>query len=250
MEVYDTKTDNWREVARLPEKRDHVAAATFNNSIYVIGGFNDSGMPTDTTFVYDTITNKWKRVTNMPTPRGALTAQFINGILYAIGGDGTRIYSLDGRYDPQGNIAINEAYDPRNNEWSSKSPMQIPRDHAASAVIDGKIYVIGGREPIGNSTLFRNLDINEMYDPETDTWIFRQHLPSHRSGLAAASLNDKIFAFGGERADSTSNNNEQYNPKTNSWKSCVAMPSARHGLGSSSHRWNDLCDWRKLTASR
>ena len=126
VEVYDTKTDNWREVARLPEKRDHVAAATFNNSIYVIGGFNDSGMPTDTTFVYDTITNKWKRVTNMPTPRGALTAQFINGILYAIGGDGTRIYSLDGRYDPQGNIATNEAYDPRNNEWSSKSPMQIP----------------------------------------------------------------------------------------------------------------------------
>ena len=232
VEIYNTKTDSWSEAASLPEKRDHVASATYKNRIYVIGGFNDMGMPTDNLFIYNTITKKWQQGANMPTPRGALTAQFINGILYAVGGDGTRIYSPDGRYDPQGIIATNEAYDPKTDTWSTRSPLQIPRDHSASATIDGKIYVIGGREPIGKSSLFRNLDINEMYDPESDTWIFRQPLPSYRSGLAAASMDDKIYTFGGENTETTFENNEQYDPKTDSWRSCEPMPTARHGLGS------------------
>ena len=232
VEVYNPKTDKWSQAAPLPEKRDHVAAATYNNRIYVLGGFNDTGMPTDNMFIYDTITEKWEQGANIPTPRGALTAQFVNGILYAIGGDGTRIYGPDGRYDPQGVVATNEAYDPKTDTWSTMSPMQIPRDHLASAAIDGKIYVIAGREPIGKSSFFRNLDVNEMYDPEADTWIFRHDLPSFRSGLAATLVDEKIYTFGGESTESTFNNNEQYNSKTDSWKSCPPMPTARHGLGS------------------
>lgn len=230
VQLYNTEADSWKLAAPLPEKRDHVAAATYDNKIYVIGGFSDRGVPTADLFIYDPITNKWQRGSNMPTPRGALTANFINGILYAIGGDATRNYD-DVDYEPQGAVATNEAYDPNTNTWTTRSPMEISRHHMTSAVIDEKIYVIGGREPIGNSSLFRNLAINEMYDPKHDTWVSRQPLPSYRSGLAAAAIDDKIYVFGGENTQRTFDNNEEYNPKTDSWTLCVPMPTARHGLG-------------------
>jgi N-acetylneuraminic acid mutarotase len=233
VEIYDTKTNTWKAGDPLPQKRNHVAAATFENKIYVIGGFNDKGMPTNNLFIYNPNTNEWKQGADMPTTRGALTANFVNGTLYVVGGDGTRLWNSDG-YDPEGVVAVNEAYDPKTNTWTKRSPMQIPRDHLASAVIDGKVYIIGGREPIGKSSLFRNLNINEVYDTKTDTWSFGHPLASYRSSLAAASVNDKIYVFGGENTERTFDNNEEYDPQNDTWKSCEPMPSARHGLGAAS----------------
>ena len=48
---------------------------------------------------------------------------------------------------------------------------------------------------------------------------------------AAASLNGKIFVFGGESKLGTHNQTESYDPATNSWSSWASMPTARHGLG-------------------
>jgi len=231
LEIYDTKTNTWKAGDPLPQKLNHAAAASFENKIYVIGGFNDTGMPSNNLFIYNPNTNVWIQGANMPTARGALTANFVNGILYAIGGDGTRLYNSDGKYDPQGILPVNEAYDPKTNTWTKRSPMQIPRDHLASTVVNERIYVIGGREPIGKSALFRNLDANEMYDPKSDTWQLRQSMPSYRSGLASTSIDSKIYVFGGESPERTFNNNEKYDPKSDSWTSCEPMPEARHGLG-------------------
>jgi N-acetylneuraminic acid mutarotase len=47
----------------------------------------------------------------------------------------------------------------------------------------------------------------------------------------AASLNEKIFVFGGESKTGTHNQTESYDPASNSWQSWARMPTARHGLG-------------------
>ena len=70
----------------------------------------------------------------MPTARGALTAVFIDEILFAMGGEGE-----------SGIMDTNEAYNSKTKTWISKSPMPTARHHAASAVVDGNVYVIGGR---------------------------------------------------------------------------------------------------------
>jgi N-acetylneuraminic acid mutarotase len=163
----------------------------------------------------------------MPTARGSLNVNFVNGILYAIGGSSDR---------PLGS---NEAYDPSNDTWTSKALMPTARHHAGSAVVDGKIFVIGGR--ISDS--LENISVNEAYDPEQDRWITNlEAMPSKRSGIAAAvvsaattanasSINGiNIYIFGGEEPSKTFNNNERYDVTTNAWTSEPPMPTARHGL--------------------
>lgn len=229
VEVYDPLINKWSRLSPLPEKLDHAGASTFDGKIYVVGGFNSSGISTGFLFIYDPVTDKWDRGKNMPTARGALTVKFVNGIMYAIGGDATRLYDLNKVYNPQGVVSINEAYDPKSDSWKTKSSMPTPRDHLSSAVIDGKIYVIGGRQPdIG--PLFKDLNANEMYDPASGKWTVLKSIPTNRSGLAAATVGDKIYVIGGESTKRTYGTNEIYDSSSDSWISEALMPSPRHGL--------------------
>jgi N-acetylneuraminic acid mutarotase len=194
--------------------------------LYVVGGYDNMRKPSNKLFVYDPTNNKWQEGKPMPTVRGALTAAFINGTLYAIGGNST---------NP---LNTNEAYDPQNNTWIEKAPMPTARHHHASAIADGKLYVFGGRQ-LDNSTksFIITLDKDEMYDPEKNTWITLEPMPSKRGGLAAAnSSNGQINVIGGEIPPGSNEtirmfyNNEKYDPKTNKWTSEPPMPTARHGL--------------------
>ena len=227
-EVYDLGTDKWSNttIAPLPESRDHAAAAAYDGKLYLVGGYDNMRKPSNKLFIYDPSNNKWQEGKPMPTVRGALTAAFINGTLYAIGGNST---------SP---LNTNEAYDPQNNTWTEKAPMPTARHHHASAIADGKLYIFGGRQ-LDNSTksFIVTLDKNEMYDPQKNTWITLEPMPSRRGGLTAAnSSNGQIYVIGGEIPPGSNEtirmfyNNEKYDPKTNKWTSEPPMPTARHGL--------------------
>lgn len=229
VDVYDPKTNSWAVASPLPMKLDHLAAATYDGKIYVVGGFGSTGSPSNSLFIYDPVSDKWQKGKNMPTARGALTAQFVNDTLYAIGGDVTLLSDDRGIYNPQGNVSTNEAYTPKNNSWSTKSPMPTSRHHLTSAAIGGDIYVIGGRQP-SEGPLSKNLGTNEMYDSSHDSWISKEQLPTSRSGLSAAVVNGSIYVLGGESTKDTFDNNERYDPTSNSWTIEQPMLSPRHGL--------------------
>lgn len=228
VEVYDPQKNQWNSASPLPEERDHPGAASFDGKIYVVGGFNITGHSSDSLFIYDPNTDKWEQGKNMPTPRGALTVKFVDGILYAIGGDGDVLFSGK-MYHPQGIVNANEAYDPNTDSWNSKRPMPKPRDHLASAVVDKKIYVIGGRQPWGGP-LWKDLNMNEMYDPKLDKWSTLEPLPTNRSGLSAALVDGKIYVLGGESIHKTFDSNEKYDPTNNTWTEQPPMPTSRHGF--------------------
>lgn len=59
-------------------------------------------------------------------------------------------------------------FNPFRKEWSSAASMLTPRSHFACCVIDGKVYVAGGR----NSDYPRGLNLAEVYDPLTDKYVF------------------------------------------------------------------------------
>jgi N-acetylneuraminic acid mutarotase len=85
-----------------------------------------------------------------------------------------------------------ESYDPTTNQWTTHTHMPTARHHAASAVIDGKIYVIGGR--LTNSLV--NTDVVEKYDPTSDSWTTDlEPMPSKRSGIAATNVNGFIYVL-------------------------------------------------------
>lgn len=218
VEVYNVKNDSWKSIAPLPKPLHHTAATSYGGKIYVVGGFiSAEWIPSNQLFIYDPIKNEWTEGKPMPTPRGALTAIFVNGILYALGGQ-----------DEEGILNINEAYDPITDRWISKTPMPTGRHHAASATVDNKIYVSGGR--IAGSSPLVNVNINEMYDTETEKWTTVEPMQSKRSGIAAASVNNNIFVFGGEDLTRTYGNNEKFDTQDGKWTSQEPMPTSRHGL--------------------
>jgi len=59
-------------------------------------------------------------------------------------------------------FTVNEAYDPATDSWQKKASMPTGREHLASSVVNGMMYVIGGRV----MTLSSNLDTKEVYDPK------------------------------------------------------------------------------------
>jgi N-acetylneuraminic acid mutarotase len=90
--------------------------------------------------------------------------------------------------------------------------MPTSRHHAASVVVGGEIYVIGGKLDCS----YEGTDIVKKYDPVLDKWtIDFEPMPSKRSEIAATSINGSIYVLGGERRQGTFDNNERYDPINN-----------------------------------
>lgn len=103
-----------------------------------------------------------------------------------------------------------------------------PRENAASASANGKVYLIGGYAS-GSY-----LSVVEEYDPVNDTWTTRAPMPTARSLASAITLNGKIYVFGGQTSGATAVATvEEYDPVGNSWAAKTAMPTARYGLSGS-----------------
>lgn len=228
VEIYDPNTNQWTNGAPLPYDLDHAPSVVYNGKIYVIGGFLQDKITTNKVLIYDPITNEWAEGTPLPEPRCCHVAEVVNGTIYAISG-------LDYDHHP---VATNYAYNIENDTWVTKAPMPDkngPKHHAASAVIDDKIYVLGGRL-FGNGVAneindaLTNLDDNMIYDPKTDKWSSMDPMPIRRSGFAAETLNGEIYVFGGQMADGSNINVERYDPITNQWSIEPDMQVDRSGL--------------------
>lgn len=125
------------------------------------------------------------------------------------------------------------------NNWERITQLPIARRSFATAVLDNKIYLIGG-------TLFENkpgpygLSIVEVYDPQTNTWQRIADMPTLRTGAKAAVVNGIIYVFGGYSAKDQKVINmkfpvlvEAYDPQTDTWsrKQDMPVPRIHFGLG-------------------
>jgi hypothetical protein len=103
--------------------------------------------------------------------------------------------------------------------------MHQARAGLGAAVVNGKIYAIGGHAESGV------VGTNEEYDPETDTWTFKEPMPTPRQDFAVAVYQNKIYCIGGTTEYSSySDVNEVYDPATDTWITKTRMPTARLGL--------------------
>jgi len=113
--------------------------------------------------------------------------------------------------------------------WSSKTDMPTARRSIDAAVLDGKIYIIGG-----NPEKTGGLKTVEMYDPVTDTWTAKSPMSVARGGMGISVVNGKIYAIGGMTNPSGSFNTvEEYDPATDTWTTKAPMPTRRFGLSTS-----------------
>ncbi|MBI4669402.1 MAG: hypothetical protein HY747_09525 [Elusimicrobia bacterium] len=107
------------------------------------------------------------------------------------------------------------------NSWRSRADLPSIRRDGAVAVVDGRIYVLGGNDGLVSSR-------NERYDPETNAWTTLASLPTPRWAIAAVSIGNKIYAIGGLNSSGYySAVNEMYDPQTNVWTTMAPLQTAR-----------------------
>ncbi|MFB0554869.1 MAG: kelch repeat-containing protein [Phycisphaerae bacterium] len=162
----------------------------------------------------------WTQKADMPTPRWLHTSAVVNGKVYVIGGSTSEPDSKA--------LSTVEEYDPVTNTWTRKADIPIARTNmiGSSAVVDGKIYVIGGDDNTtwGSPTVYK-------YNPSTDTWTRKADMPTPRWCLATRAVDGKIYAIGGAPNSITGLNVvEQYDPATDTWMRKANMPTGVWGL--------------------
>ena len=112
--------------------------------------------------------------------------------------------------------------------------MPTTRNHAFSGVVNGKIYVIGGRLAAGTVAASSPTDVVEEYDPATNRWALKEKMPTPRSGGGVATYDGRIWVAGGEitnrQLSAAFRALEAYDPVSNTWEIMPTMPSARHGV--------------------
>jgi N-acetylneuraminic acid mutarotase len=115
------------------------------------------------------------------------------------------------------------------NSWTSRAPMQVARSGLGVAVVNGKIYAIGGASSNGF------LATNEVFDPATNTWTSKESMPTPRSDFGIVVFQNKIYCIGGY-ADGffATGVTEVYDPATNNWETKAPMPTARMSLQATS----------------
>ena len=92
----------------------------------------------------------------------------------------------------------------------------------AAAVVNGRIYLIGGFNTVTNVPSAGVL----VYDPATRSWSDAAPLPTPRGGHAAVVLDGRIHVIGGGNSRSTIADHDEYDPVTTSWIARAPLPRA------------------------
>lgn len=237
--LYDPATNRWSELPRLPEPRHHPMVMVADGRLNIVGGYgrSDMGEWTNMTTAWVLEDDQWMEAPALPSPQAE-----------AVGvGIGDRLHLITGRSPMDGaNGQCNDQADIDRHlvridgRWETAQSAPAARNSAAAAVLDGAIWVAGGRTVSGGGT--GRLD---RYDPVADRWDTLAPIPrSYASnsqvggGLAMVAVEGRLVAFGGEwfapRAAGGGGGvfaeTWIYDPGTDRWQAGPDMPTPRHGL--------------------
>ena len=238
--IYDTRRDAWDEGPRLPEARHHPMIVAVGGRPYALGGYRRSerGDWTSTTDVW-VLDGEWTPAGTMPAPQAETVGVEYGGQVHLIGGRAPH-GSGDGGWNDQGDIATHRVFNPRDGRWEEAAPLPMARNSAAACVMDGAIWVAGGRTVAEGGT--GRLD---RYDAIHDRWDTRAPIPPSPAtgrqvggGLVLGALGGRLVALGGEwfGSDNTSRQGGVfaetwiYDPMRDAWSEGPPMPTPRHGL--------------------
>jgi hypothetical protein len=142
-------------------------------------------------------------------------------------------------------IAVKPSFssaDVTEDSWASKTPMHVARTGLGVAVVNDKIYAIGGSTAsgslpsvgggavLGYRDLGGHVGTNEEYEPETDMWNTKASMPTPRIVFATAVCQNKIYCIGGKTSNGLTVVNEVYDAATDTWETKASMPTARGWL--------------------
>lgn len=234
--IYDVAADRWSEGPRLPQPRHHPMLAAAAGRVWAFGGYDRrDGEWTAMTDIWAIDRGVWAQVGQMPERLCETVGLSLGDRVHLVTGRSPK-GEKNGQWNDQGDVATHLIFDAAGNRWETARPVPMARNSAAGVVLDGKLYVAGGRTVEGGGT--GRLD---RYDPTADSWDTLAPIPTSSAtgkqvggGLAMAEAGGRLVAFGGEwfegRGGGVFAETWLYDPARDAWSAGPSMRTPRHGL--------------------
>ncbi|XP_029294821.1 kelch-like protein 22 isoform X2 [Cottoperca gobio] len=173
VERYDPHTNLWEFVSPLKREVFAHAGAVLDGKMYTTCGRRGLAYLKET-YCYDPVANHWSACAEGPVERAWHGMTAVKGRVYVIGGSNDeRGYRRD--------VLKVACFDPEANTWCSLAPLPAGHGEPGIAVLDSRIYVLGGRShDKGN-----RMKYNHVYNADVDEWENETEFKERVSGLAA-----------------------------------------------------------------
>uniref|UniRef100_A0A3P8SFQ0 Kelch like family member 22 n=1 Tax=Amphiprion percula TaxID=161767 RepID=A0A3P8SFQ0_AMPPE len=173
VERYDPHSNSWEFVSPLKREVYAHAGAVVDGKIYITCGRRGLAYLRET-YCFDPAANQWTGCAEGPVERAWHGMAAVNGHVYVIGGSNDeRGYRRD--------VLKVACFNPAANSWSLITPLPAGHGEPGIAVLDSRIYVLGGRShDKGNRMKYVH-----VYHTDTDEWENEMEFKERVSGLAA-----------------------------------------------------------------
>jgi hypothetical protein len=172
------------DAGRLPEARSDVSAATLDGTTYLVGGYDGSVMTPAVLATTDGASFK-------PIARLAIPVRYA-----AVAGVGSTLWVVGGVTNTSESGAVDtdavQKVDLVSGRVTVTGRLPQPMGHAAALVLDGQIFVLGGRSgTVPSAAMYR-------LDPASGALAPAGHLPEPVSDAGAVAVGGVGYLVGGE----------------------------------------------------
>uniref|UniRef100_A0A7E4VZJ0 Kelch domain-containing protein n=1 Tax=Panagrellus redivivus TaxID=6233 RepID=A0A7E4VZJ0_PANRE len=201
---YNPETRKWTSIpvkGTIPPARDGHTAVTFNDKMYIFGGFENSHrLYSNSVYAYSFATKTWEHLTPSgpaPSHRDFHASCILGNKMYIFGGRGDEQLTYQEMLDTYCDKLY--ALDLVNNEWEEvKAEGDRPSGRRSHSMwtYNGQLYLFGGY----TSTNEKHFNDFYVFNPETKTWTRQKPVgqdPSPRRRQCSAVVGDRVFLFGG-----------------------------------------------------
>lgn len=175
---------SWRTLPSLANKRQSAMAVAVGDTMYVLGGINDTG-PLDSVERLGPAQDAWAAGPPLPSAECCAAAAVLGNVIAVAGG-----YASDGQTPTNALLLL----DTTTGIWQSGPPMPTARVNAMAAVWNGQLAVIGGSTAFGSS---QPTGVIEIYDPSSNGWATSTLTVTPRAGGLAVVDGDQTYVIGG-----------------------------------------------------
>ena len=227
----------------MANPRTRTSAVVFKNQIMVFGGTSAWG--NRNAMMYDPATDSWGFSEVVVWERSYWFGTTANDMVFLMGG----------RNDERVTCTEVNVYSDKWQTWVTATNMPTPREDAFVAVVDGKLYVMGGSDNKGDpeatptpfNSAFRGtvpstpptLDLTETPAEVkvTIAWWEVAPMPTPRYSGATAVVDNIIYTIGGlESKAATGKVVEAYDPVANKWTTKAPLPEGRFNMQAAAYK--------------
>lgn len=248
VQLYSITDDTWRTVAPLPKPLNHPNVAAADGKIYVFGGMDDGGdererlRAVSDSWVYDPATDTWSSIPPLEVARAQAALAACGGKIFIAGGFKELVLAEQVPLPPT--LDHVSVFDTDTLTWVTESlpekarTLPEPRDHARAAIVEEKMYVIGGFN-FGGFNQTDTVFILDLQNLEAGWETGPARMPTPRATFASGVVGKKIFTIGGE-GNSTAQSMipiklfdevEVYDVVSDTWTQLSPLSTPRQGPG-------------------